>query len=207
MPDVPASTPDPRDPMHVDLERLVELAAEIERHRYLLRAAAEDYRWRVAQRVEWMEPDDQAMRLAHAERLIEAMMIDPVQHTTLDLDAYRAVRDGAPHELDHERRAKVGGPPRPGTMALPPGRRTYVLRRPGREPLAIRPGLPEHRLGVIARLAGLGLRLEQIQVVVLTTAQPGGWTTRPTGPPEVTRGGTTKPSRRGRPQLMHHADN
>uniref|UniRef100_UPI0024562E75 hypothetical protein n=1 Tax=Nocardia brasiliensis TaxID=37326 RepID=UPI0024562E75 len=87
-----------------------------------------------------------------------------------------------------------------------PGR-TYVLRRPGREPLAIRPGLPEHRLGVIARLAGLGLRLEQIQVVVLTTAQPGGWTTRPTGPPEVTRGGTTKPSRRGRPQLMHHADN
>ncbi|WP_280466501.1 hypothetical protein [Nocardia brasiliensis] len=188
MPDVPASTPDPRDPMHVDLERLVELAAEIERHRYLLRAAAEDYRWRVAQRVEWMEPDDRAMRLAHAERLIEAIMIDPVQHTTLDLDAYRAVRDGAPLEFDLERR-------------------TYVLRRPGREPLAIRPGLPEHRLGVIARLAGRGLRLEQNPVGVPTTAQPGGWTTRPTGPPEVTRGGTTKPSRRGRPQLMHHADN
>ncbi|WP_280403879.1 hypothetical protein, partial [Nocardia brasiliensis] len=122
MPDVPASTPDPRDPMHVDLERLVELAAEIERHRYLLRAAAEDYRWRVAQRVEWMEPDDQAMRLAHAERLIEAMMIDPVQHTTLDLDAYRAVRDGAPRGLGRERGAKVVRRPRPGPMAIRPGR-------------------------------------------------------------------------------------
>ncbi|WP_280455619.1 hypothetical protein [Nocardia brasiliensis] len=177
MPDVPASTPDPRDPMHVDLERLVELAAEIERHRYLLRAAAEDYRWRVAQRVEWMEPDDRALRLAHAERLIEAMMIDPVQHTTLDLDAYRAVRDGAPLEFDLERR-------------------TYVLRRPGREPLAIRPGLPEHRLGVIARLAGLGLRLEQIQVVVLTTAQPGGGGTPPARPTGGGRGGAP-PTRRG----------
>ncbi|WP_280449749.1 hypothetical protein, partial [Nocardia brasiliensis] len=121
MPDVPASTPDPRDPMHVDLERLVELAAEIERHRYLLRAAAEDYRWRVAQRVEWMEPDDQAMRLAHAERLIEAMMIDPVQHTTLDLDAYRAVRDGAPPQVDHERGADGVRRPGPGPMGVPPG--------------------------------------------------------------------------------------
>ncbi|QIS02973.1 hypothetical protein F5X71_12200 [Nocardia brasiliensis] len=187
MPDVPASTPDPRDPRQVDLERLVELAVEIERHRYLLRAAAEDYRWRVAQRVAWMEPDDQAMRRAHAERLIEAMMIDPVHHATLDLDAYRAVRDGAPLEFDLERR-------------------TYVLRRPGRDPLAVRPGLPEHRLGVIARLAGMGLRLEQIQVVALTTAQPGTRTTRPEAPPEVTRGGTTKSSRRHRSQRMHHAD-
>uniref|UniRef100_UPI00245544A6 hypothetical protein n=1 Tax=Nocardia brasiliensis TaxID=37326 RepID=UPI00245544A6 len=124
----------------------------------------------------------------HPARLSVALIIAPAHHTTRYHHATRAVRDGAPLEFDLERR-------------------TYVLRRPGREPLAIRPGLPEHRLGVIARLAGLGLRLEQIQVVVPTPAPRGGCTTRPTGPPEVTRGGTTKPSRRGRPQLMHHADN
>ncbi|MFI7003129.1 hypothetical protein [Nocardia sp. NPDC050175] len=176
MPDVPASMPDPRDPMSIDVDRLVELAAEIERHRHLLRSAAEGYRWRVAQRVEYLDPPDRDMRLAHAERLIEALMIDPVRHNDLDLDAYRAVRDGAPIEFDTDRR-------------------TFVLRRPGRAPLPIRPGLPEHRLGVIARLAGLGLRLEQIQVVALTTTQGIAPPKPPTTPPQVNRG-TTKPSRR-----------
>ncbi|WP_433663626.1 hypothetical protein ACQPW1_16790 [Nocardia sp. CA-128927] len=189
MPDVPASMPDPRDPMHIDVDRLVELAAEIERHRHLLRSAADGYRWRVARRVEYLDPPDRDMRLAHAERLIEALMIDPVRHTDLDLDAYRAVRDGAPIEFDTERR-------------------TYALRRPGREPLPIRPGLPEHRLGVIARLAGLGLRLEQIQVVALTTAQGVAPPKPPAAPPQVNRG-TTKPSRRLRQtgQREHHAEN
>ncbi|MFF3224279.1 hypothetical protein ACFYV7_15910 [Nocardia suismassiliense] len=176
MPDVPASMPDPREPMFVDVERLVELAAEIERHRYLLRAAADGYRWRVARQVEHLDPPDRDMRLAHAERLIDALLIDPIRHNDLDLDAYRAVRDGAPIEFDADRR-------------------TYVLRRDGQEPLPIRPGLPEHRLGVIARLAGLGLRLEQIQVVALTTAQAVGPLRAPTTTPQVKRG-TTKPSRR-----------
>ncbi|MEV6561734.1 hypothetical protein AB0M22_38855 [Nocardia sp. NPDC051756] len=180
MPDVPASMPDPRDPMHIDVDRLVELVAEIERHRHLLRSAAGDYRRRVAERVEYLDPPDRDMRLAHAERLIDALMIDPIRHIDLDLDAYRAVRDGAPIEFDAEHR-------------------TYVLRRPGRAPLPIRPGLPEHRLGVIARLAGLGLRLEQIQVVALTTAQvkaPNEQAEPPATPPVVRRG-TTKPSRSG----------
>ncbi|MFB8281445.1 hypothetical protein [Nocardia colli] len=180
MPDVPASMPDPRDPMHIDVDRLVELAAEIERHRHLLRSAADDYRRRVTERVEYLDPPDRDMRLAHAERLIDALMIDPIRHLDLDLDAYRAVRDGAPIEFDADRR-------------------TYVLRRPGREPLPIRPGLPEHRLGVIARLAGLGLRLEQIQVVALTTAQvkaPNEQAEPPATTPVVRRG-TTKPSRSG----------
>lgn len=176
MPDVPASMPDPRDPMSIDVDRLVELAAEIGRHRHLLRSAVEGYRWRVAQRVEYLDPPDRDRRLAHAERLIEALMIDPIQHSDLDLDAYRAVRDGAPIEFDAEHR-------------------TYVLRRPGREPLPIRPGLPEHRLGVIARLAGLGLRLEQIQVVALTTVQVVAPPKAPATTPQVNRG-TTKPSRR-----------
>ncbi|PXX62488.1 hypothetical protein DFR70_107357 [Nocardia tenerifensis] len=176
MPDVPASMPDPHEPMSVDVDRLVELAAEIERHRYLLRSAADDYRWRTARQVEYLDPPDRDMRLAHAERLIEALMIDPVRHIDLDLDAYRAVRDGAPIDFDAEHR-------------------TYVLRRPGRDPLPVRPGLPEHRLGVIARLAGLGLRLEQIQVVALTTAQVVERPRPPATTPQVSRG-TTKASRR-----------
>ncbi|WP_405162423.1 hypothetical protein OG203_40070 [Nocardia sp. NBC_01499] len=176
MPDVPASMPDPRDPMFLDVDQLVELAAEIERHRHLLRSAAEGYRWRIARRVEYLDPPDRDMRIAHAERLIETLMIDPIRHNALDLDAYRAVRDGAPIEFDAERR-------------------TYVLRRPGREPLPIRPGMPEHRLGVIARLAGLGLRLEQIQVVALTSAQGAARAVPPKTTPQVKRG-TTKPSRR-----------
>ncbi|MFI6047221.1 hypothetical protein ACIA8C_36775 [Nocardia sp. NPDC051321] len=191
MPDVPASMPDPRSPMSIDVDQLVELAAEIERHRHLLRSAAEGYRWRVAQRVEYLDPPDRDMRLAHAERLIEALMIDPVRHNDLDLDAYRAVRDGAPIEFDAERR-------------------TYVLHRPGRDPLPIRPGLPEHRLGVIARLAGLGLRLEQIQVVALTTVQAVAPPQPPATTPQVNRG-TTKSSRRlgqtSQQERKHHAEN
>lgn len=188
MPDVPASMPDPRDPMQIDVDRLVELAAELERHRHLLRSAADDYRRRVAERVEYLDPPDRDMRLAHAERLIDALMIDPIQHVDLDLDAYRAVRDGAPIEFDAERR-------------------TYVLRRPGRDSLPIRPGLPEHRLGVIARLAGLGLRLEQIQVVALTTAQGVAPPEPPKTTPQVNRG-TTKPSRRiGVSHQQHLAEN
>ncbi|MFG1797222.1 hypothetical protein [Nocardia sp. NPDC049149] len=185
MPDVPASTPDPRDPMSIDHDRLIELAAEIERHRYLLRSAAEGYRWRVARQVEYLDPDDRDMRMSHAERLIEALMIDPVRHSDLDLDSYRAVRDGAPIVFDAETR-------------------TYVLRLPGRDPLPIRPGMPEHRLGVIARLAGLGLRLEQIQVVALTTAQvvaPNEPAVPPSSTPVVQRG-TTKPARRLRARLV-----
>ncbi|WP_378739631.1 hypothetical protein [Nocardia brasiliensis] len=188
MPDVPASMPDPRDPMCDNLERLVELAAEIERHRYLLRTAADDYRWRVARQAECLEPYERDIRLAHAERLIDALLIDPIRHNDLDLDAYRAIRDGAPIEFD-------------------PDSRGYVLRRPGRTPLPIRPGLPEHRLGVIARLAGLGLRLEQIQVVALTTAQGVAPPKPPASTPEVNRG-TTKPSRRTHnSSKKRHADN
>ncbi|MFI9510998.1 hypothetical protein [Nocardia sp. NPDC052566] len=179
MPDVHASAPDPHDPMSADHDRLAELAAEIERHRYLLRHAADDYRVRVIQRVRHLDPPDQQLVLDQAERFIDALMINPVRHGDLDLDAYRAIRDGAPVEFD-------------------PELRTYVLRRAGRPPLVIRPGLPEHRLGVIARLAGLGLRLEQIQVVAVTTAQmvpPHEAAVAPDQAPEVKRG-TTKPSRR-----------
>jgi hypothetical protein len=176
MPDVQASTP---DRLAADHSELVAFAAEIERHRSLLRQAAEDYRWRVAQRVEHLDPSDQEPWLRQAEQFVESLMIDPVRHSTLDLDAYRAIRDGAPVRFDTERRA-------------------YVLHRPEREPLVIRPGLPEHRLGIIARLASLGLRLEQIQVVALTTAQmvaPHEAAQRPEQAPQVKRG-TTKPSRR-----------
>lgn len=179
MPDVPASTPDSHDPLAAEHERLAELAAEIERHRYLLRHAAEDYRWRIAERIRHLEPRDQEMIAAQAERFVEALYIDPVRHSTLDVDAYRAIRDGVPVVFDAQLR-------------------TYVLRRPGREPLRIRPGLPEHRFGVIARLAGLGLRLEQIQVVAVTTAQmvaPHEACVPPNQAPEVGRG-TTKASRR-----------
>ncbi|WP_330231869.1 hypothetical protein OHA40_04865 [Nocardia sp. NBC_00508] len=176
MPDVHASTP---DRFAADHEELVAFAVEIERHRSLLHHAAEDYRWRVAQRVEHFDPSEQEPWLRQAEQFIESLMIDPIRHSTLDLDAYRAIRDGVPVRFDAERRA-------------------YVLRGPEREPLVIRPGLPEHRLGVIARLATLGLRLEQIQVVALTTAQmvaPHEAAQPPAEAPEVRRGGTTKPSR------------
>ncbi|MBF6340520.1 hypothetical protein IU450_32185 [Nocardia abscessus] len=176
MPDVQAS---PSDRPTVDHEELVAFAAEIERHRALLRSAAEDYRWRVAQRVEHLEPPDQEPWLRQAEQFVESLMIDPIRHSTLDLDAYRAIRDGVPVRYDVERRS-------------------YVLPRPERDPLLIRPGLPEHRLGVIARLASLGLRLEQIQVVALTTAQmvaPHEAARRPAQAPQVKRG-ATKPSRR-----------
>lgn len=175
MPEVHASTP---DRLAADHEKLVALAVEIERHRSLLRRAAEDYRWRVAQRVEHLDPSEQEPWLRQAEQFIESLMIDPVRHSTLDLDAYRAIRDGVPVRFDAERR-------------------TYVLRGPQRDPLVIRPGLPEHRLGVIARLATLGLRLEQIQVVALTTAQmvaPHEAAQPPAEAPRVRRG-TTRPSR------------
>ncbi|MGW4091069.1 hypothetical protein [Nocardia sp. NPDC004750] len=175
MPDVLASTP---DRLAVDHEELVAFAAEIERHRALLRPAAEDYRYRVAQRIKHLDPSDQEPFLRQAEQSIESLLIDPIRHSALDLAAYRAIRDGVPVRFDAERRA-------------------YVLRRPEREPLVIRPGLPEHRLGVIARLASLGLRLEQIQVVALTTAQmvaPHEALRPPARAPRVQRG-TTKPSR------------
>ncbi|WP_225729517.1 MULTISPECIES: hypothetical protein [unclassified Nocardia] len=193
MPDVHASMPDPRDPLparHLPAEqppnrhrRALDLAEEAEHHRSLLRSAAADYRWRVAQRVSELTPEDQRYYLDEAERLIEQLMIDPVRHSTLDLDAYRAIRDGVPVTYDS-------------------AQRMYVLRRPGRDPLPIRPGLAEHRLGVIARLAGLGLRLDQIQVVALTTAQmvaPHEAAVPPRGAPEVLRGTTGFPSRRGAP--------
>ncbi|WP_174184596.1 hypothetical protein [Nocardia barduliensis] len=176
MPDVQASTPDQVAETHEDL---VALAAEIERHRALLRPAAEDYRRRVAERVEHLDPSDQEPWLRQAEQFIASLMIDPIRHSALDLDAYRAIRDGVPVRYDA-------------------GRRSYVVNRPDGDPLAIRPGLPEHRLGVIARLAQLELRLEQIQVVALTTAQmvaPHEAARRPAKTPQVTHG-TTKPSRR-----------
>ncbi|WP_280243558.1 hypothetical protein [Nocardia abscessus] len=175
MPEVQTST---SDRPTVDHEELVAFAAEIERHRTLLRSAAKDYRWRVAQRVAHLDPSEQELWLRQAEQFVASLMIDPIRHSTLDLDAYRAIRDGIPVRYDAELRS-------------------YVLRRPEREPLLIHPGLPEHRLGVIARLASLGLRLEQIQVVALTTAQmvaPNEATRRPAPAPQVQRG-TTKPSR------------
>ncbi|WP_157170773.1 hypothetical protein [Nocardia araoensis] len=177
MPDVLASTP---DRLAVDHEELVAFAAEIERHRALLRPAAQDYRRRVAQRIEHLDPSDQEPFLRQAEQFVVSLLIDPIRHSTLDVAAYRAIRGGAPVRFDAERRA-------------------YVLPRPEREPLVIRPGMPEHRLGVIARLASLGLRLEQIQVVALTTAQmmaPHEAAPPPAHAPRVQRG-TTKPSRHG----------
>ncbi len=79
MPDVPAdepaSMPGPHEPMFGDLERLVELAAEIERHRYLLRSATEDYRWRLARRVADLDPDHRAMQLAQRNEQIEAELM------------------------------------------------------------------------------------------------------------------------------------
>ncbi|MGK8524703.1 hypothetical protein ACRS6B_25550 [Nocardia asteroides] len=178
MPEVHASTPDPRDPATIDIDRAVDLAVEIERHRHLLHRAAEDYRFRVRRRFEHLDPPELDLRLRQAEQFIGALLIDPIRHNALDLAAYRAIRDGAPVVFDAEHR-------------------TYVLRRPDRAPLRIRPGMPEHRLGVIARLAGLGLRLEEIQVVALTTAQtvaPHEAAEPPEEVPEVKRG-TTKPSR------------
>ncbi|MEU7767201.1 hypothetical protein AB0B25_18990 [Nocardia sp. NPDC049190] len=178
MPHAHASTPDQTDPRTLDHERVIELAVEIERHRHLLRHAAEDYRRRVRQRFEHLDPPDRDLRLRQAEQFLDALMIDPIRHGRLDLDAYRAIRDRAPVVFDSERGV-------------------YVLRRTGQHPLLIHPGRAEQRLGVIARLAALGLRVEEIQVVALTTAQmaaPQEAATPPTTVPEVQRG-TTKPSR------------
>ncbi|MGV9544023.1 hypothetical protein ACWDSF_22125 [Nocardia beijingensis] len=178
MPDVLASA---SDRLAVDHEQLVAFAAEVERHRSLLRPAAEDYRARVAQRIEHLDSSDQEPFLRQAEQSVTSLLIDPIRHSTLDLDAYRAIRDGAAVRFDA-------------------GRRAYVLPRPEGEPLVIGPGMPEHRLGVVARLASLGLRLEQIQVVALTTAQmvaPHEATRPPAPAPRVQRG-TTKASRHGK---------
>ncbi|RJO69243.1 hypothetical protein D5S18_31840 [Nocardia panacis] len=178
MPDVHDTTTDPRT--LVDRDRRRALAAVVEQHRTLLAPAAEEHRRRVAQRVSVLAPGHRALYLDEAERLIAALMIDPQRHAALELDAYRAIRDGIP-------------------MAFEAATARYMLRRPDRPPLAIHPGMAEHRLGTIARSAARGLALEQIHVVALTTAQmaaPHEATHTPTELPVVRRGGTGSSIRR-----------
>ncbi|MFC3966211.1 hypothetical protein [Nocardia jiangsuensis] len=126
-----------------------ELAAVAERHRELLRDAVDAYRLRIGQWVRYLDPEDRALRLAQAERQLAELHIDPVRHADLDLDAYRAVRDGVPMRYVSEHGA-------------------FVRPRNAGPPVLVRPGSPEHRLGVVARLAALGQTLEQIQVVAVT---------------------------------------
>lgn len=140
----------PREP-DAETNQRQELAAEAARHRELLRPAVENYRQRIAEQAGYLAPADRDVPISLAERQIERLLIDPVQHAELDLAAYRAVRDRLPMQYDADEQA-------------------FVLRQPGQSPRLIRPGLPEHRLGVIARLAQLGVPLEQMQIVAITTA-------------------------------------
>lgn len=134
-----------------EVDRRPELARVADRHRGLLHEAVEAYRLRIGEWVRYLEPGDRDLRLAQAERQIAELHIDPGRHRDLDLDAYRAVRDGVP-------------------MRFAPEHGAFVRPRSAGAPVLVRPGSPEHRLGVIARLAALGQTLEQIQVVAVTAA-------------------------------------
>ncbi|RDI62919.1 hypothetical protein [Nocardia pseudobrasiliensis] len=134
------------------------LRLEAERHRWLLREPIEEYWHRIAQRAADLGLEPGSLLIDQAERFIADLLIDPDHHVDLDLEAYRAVRDGVPVRYDA-----------PNHL--------FVARIAGRE-VHIRPNGPERRLGIIARLAASGVDLDQIltvaAVVVTHPGRPGG---------------------------------
>ncbi|MGY2061562.1 hypothetical protein ACW9HQ_42375, partial [Nocardia gipuzkoensis] len=76
------------------------LRLEVERHRWLLRTPVEEYWHRIAQRAADLGPEPGALLIEQAERFIADLLIDPDRHRDLDLEAYRAVRDGLPVRYD-----------------------------------------------------------------------------------------------------------
>jgi hypothetical protein len=133
------------------------LVAEAQRHRELLRAAVEEYRYRVARNAQYLRSTQPPSLLAQAEERIADLLIDPVRHHDLDVDAYLAVREGWPTRFD--------------------ARRQMFVAARGRREVWIGPHGAERRLGIIARLAADGVDLEQIlivaAVVVAHPAVPG----------------------------------
>ncbi|GAB2702738.1 hypothetical protein [Nocardia thraciensis] len=122
-----------------------QLETEIARHRELLRSAVAEHWRRVDVRLRFADPAVQRLLVKQTERLVDGLMIDAEQHRDLDVDAYRAVRDGAPLRYDARRRR-------------------FVAQR-GRRVILIRPDGQERRLGIIARLAADGVDVEQILTV------------------------------------------
>ncbi|WP_280272151.1 hypothetical protein [Nocardia wallacei] len=133
------------------------LAAEIERHRELLRKPVAEHWRRVDLRIRSAAPAVQYLLVKQAGRLVDGLLIDAERHRDLDVDAYRAVRDGVPLRYDARRRVFV------------------ALR--GRQEILIRPDSKERRLGIIARLAADRVDVDQIltvaTVVVSHPAYPG----------------------------------
>lgn len=132
-----------------------ELLAEARRHRELLRDPIEDYRRRLVLQAQYVQPMQRSPLLTRAEERIADLMIDPVRHRALDLDAYRAVRDELPARWD--------------------ARLLRFLAQNGTREIPIGPHSAERRLGIIARLASRGVEIEQIlTVATVVIAHPAG---------------------------------
>ncbi|MBU3066759.1 hypothetical protein KO481_35235 [Nocardia sp. NEAU-G5] len=131
-----------------------ELTAEAQRHRDLLRGPVEEYRRRIALQARYVPMQGQAL-LERAEERIADLMIDPSRHHDLDLEVYRAVRDGWPTRFDSRWQM-------------------FVATR-GRREVLIPPQGPERRFGIIARMAANRVELEQILLVAMVViAHPEG---------------------------------
>ncbi|WP_019931052.1 hypothetical protein [Nocardia sp. BMG111209] len=129
------------------------MAAVADRHRELLRGPVAEYRERVAQRARYFGQAGPIL-IEQAERHITALMIDPERDRDLDVDAYRAMRDGLAVRYDTRQRV-------------------FVAQR-GKREVSIRPDGPERRLGIIARLAAAGVDLDQILTVAAVVATHPG---------------------------------
>ncbi|WP_216902035.1 hypothetical protein [Nocardia alni] len=131
------------------------LAEQAQSHRELLRGPVEEYRWRLERQARYLGPTQRPPLLAVARERIADLMIDPVRHRELDMDAYLAVREGWPVRFD--------------------ARRQMFVAERGRHEVWIGPHSAERRLGIIARLAAEGAELEQILLVAsVVIAHPPG---------------------------------
>ena len=131
------------------------LVAEAQRHRELLRGPIEEYRRRLVLQAQHLQPMQRSPMLTRAEERIADLMIDPVRHRELDLEAYRAVREGLPTRWDARWQR-------------------FIAQRGPRE-IPIGPHSAERRLGIIARLASRNVEIEQIlTVAAVVIAHPGG---------------------------------
>ncbi|MBY8862690.1 hypothetical protein K7711_39915 [Nocardia sp. CA2R105] len=131
------------------------LVAEAQRHRELLRKPVEDYRRRLVVQAGLLRPMQRSPLLTRAEERIADLMIDPVRHRELDLDAYLAVRDGLPTRWD--------------------ARWQRFIAQNGSREIPIGPHTAERRLGIIARLASRDVEIEQIlTVAAVVIAHPAG---------------------------------
>ncbi|MQY23682.1 hypothetical protein [Nocardia macrotermitis] len=132
-----------------------ELVTEAQRHRELLRGPIEDYRRRLVAQARYLQPMQRSPMLTKAEEHIADLMIDPVRHRDLDLEVYRAVRDGLPTRWD--------------------ARYQRFIAQSGSREIPIWPHSAERRLGIIARLAARNVDVEQILTVsMVVIAHPAG---------------------------------